>query len=164
MARASASPKPSGSILSRLQLFFFWLKVRQDTPSAWFSGPYSRIKALRFSVVLLSLLNFSMLMFSFHVFTASGRLFLWTGIEASIYIIVAIVFLLGLRIWYAPSLAFFVLNLFIDYFLEQSEFLSQLSSSVSLLLSLTWVYLVLAAVVLMRYDKGSKLSNDLMES
>ncbi len=148
---------------------FLWLGAREDMPKGWFKGAFSRIKWLRFSMVVLALLNVSFLLFAYIIYTpmSLGTMFwlmLWLGIELSVYIIVAMVFLLGFRMWYAPSVLFFFINLGMNYFFEESMINDAFNPIFSAIIALTWLYLIACGLVLMMYDKGSKLNDLLAQS
>jgi hypothetical protein len=84
------------------------------------------------------------------------------------YVVVAVIFLLGFRMWYGGSVAFFIASAIINLSLDNSGGLNPLGASGTVafneMLGLIWVYLVLVGLVMMRYDKGSKLNDMLAQS
>lgn len=153
---------------NNLRFALFWLEVRKDVPKKWFAGNYSPIKLARFSMVLLSLLNFSAVALGSPNWNVASPYSLWLGFASAGYIILALIYMLGFRMWYGLSLVFLVISAIINYSFDAAGGPDALSSSTNLLfnnvVAFTWLYLVLMGLVLMRYDKGSKLNSVLQES
>ncbi|HVA83259.1 MAG TPA: hypothetical protein VNF06_03785 [Candidatus Aquilonibacter sp.] len=152
---------------NRLRYLFFWLEVRKDVPKNWFKGNYSPIKLARFSMVLLALLNFSAVALGSPNWNAATVYSLWLGFASAIYIIVAIIYMLGFRMWYGLSSGFLVLSAIVNYMFDSAggpDALSATGVTFNNLIALSWLYLVLMGLILMRYDKGSKLNSVLQES
>ncbi len=158
--------------LRRLKIWLWaaplWLSARSDTPKSWFAGGYSLIKTVRFSLVMLALLDFSAVAIGNPIWNTASYLSLWFGLVEAGYIVIAIVYLLGLRMWYGPNVAFLVLSALANMHLGAGGDLNPLgslgSSGFNFIISLTWIYLVIVGIVIMRYDKGSKINGLLSQS
>ncbi len=137
-------------------------------------GAFAGLKWLRFSMVVLALLDAAA-----HLFASPGQtqaVTFWLETEVAAYVLVSVVYLLGLRSWYTPAIAYSVLNLVIFFLsafvalpgithgtlIGHVEF-AQYSFGRAFSL-LAWVYLIAAGLVLNRLDKGSKLDALLRES
>ena len=73
------------------------------------TGGYSKIKFLRFTILTFALLNAAA-----HLYASPSSfpyVTFWLEIEVAAFIVIGLVFLLGLRIWYLPSVFFTVFNL-----------------------------------------------------
>ncbi|MDE1851708.1 MAG: hypothetical protein KGH69_03410 [Candidatus Micrarchaeota archaeon] len=153
---------------SDVRVAFAWLAFRKDTPASWFRGSYSWIKIVRFSLVALALLNFSGMALGSPDWNTATPYSLWLGFASAAYIIVAVVYFLGLRMWYGPVAAFLVLSAILNYMFDSRggpDALSPLNSpSLNNFIALSWIYLVVVGLALMRYDKGSKLNELLQQS
>ncbi len=151
-------------ILLKLRYIFVWLSARDDIPGRWVKGEYSRVKFTRLSVAIISLINVAIIMVSSSFMTAHYGVAVWDVLEASIYMIIAIVFILGLRMWYAPCLLFFRISLMVNFMFNAAIIQSDFSRSMSEIMTLSWIYLIFSSIVLMRYDLGSKVNSLLKES
>ena len=137
-------------------------------------GPFAALKWLRFSMVVLALLDAAA-----HLFASPGQtsqVTFWLESEVAVYVLVSMIYLLGLRSWYTPAIAYSVLNLvifFVSAFVTlpgithsalvgHVEF-SQYSFGRGFSL-LAWLYLIVMGVVLNRLDGGSKLDALLRDS
>ncbi|MDE1823597.1 MAG: hypothetical protein KGI00_04190 [Candidatus Micrarchaeota archaeon] len=153
---------------SDMRVAFAWLAFRKDTPAAWFRGSYSWIKIVRFSLVVLALLNFSAVALGSPDWNTATPYSLWLGFASAAYIIIAIVYFLGLRMWYGPVAAFLIISAILNYAFDSSggpDALSPLNQpTFNNLIALSWVYLVLVGLALMRYDKGSRINEMLQQS
>lgn len=152
---------------NNLRYALFWLEVRKDTPKQWFKGNYSPIKLARFSMVFFALINFSAVALGSPNWNSASLYTLWLGLASAFYIIVAIIYMLGFRMWYGLSSGFLILSAIINYMLDSAggpDALTSTPASFNNLIALTWLFLVLMGLVLMRYDKGSKLNAVLQES
>ena len=167
MANMSLGEKFRQFIIS-MRVFTFWLEVQRDTPRSWFSGGYSRIKFARFSLVVLALFDYSGLALGTSSFSAATLSNLWYGLAAAGYIIVAAVYLFGLRMWYAPAVTFVIIsaliNMAINFAGGPLGLGAGASSLFSLIVNVTWLYMVVAGLMIMRYDKGSKVNDLLLQS
>ena len=163
---------PLNEKLRRLKIWLWamplWLSAKSNTPKSWFAGGYSRIKIMRFSLVVLALLDFSAVALGNPIWNYANYLSLWFGLVGAGYIIIAVVYLLGLRMWYGPNEIFLLLSAFVNLYLGAGSDMNPLGSLGShvfnFVLSLTWVYLVLVGLLMMRYDKGSKINELLSQS
>lgn len=153
---------------SSLQEAFIWLSFRKNAPQEWFKGSYSPIKLVRMSLVIIALLNFSAVALGSPDWNAATTYSLWLGFASAIYVIVAIVYFLGLRMWYAPSSIVLLLSGGINYAFDSAggpDALTPFTSpSFNDIIALSWVYLIVVGVLIMRYDKGSKLNELLQQS
>ena len=163
---------PLNEKLRRLKIWLWamplWLSAKSNTPKSWFAGGYSRIKIMRFSLVVLALLDFSAVALGNQIWNYANYLSLWFGLVGAGYIIIAVVYLLGLRMWYGPNEIFLLLSAFVNLYLGAGSDMNPLGSlgshGFNFVLSLTWVYLVLVGLLMMRYDKGSKINELLSQS
>ncbi len=153
---------------NQLRYYFAWLSVRKDTPKIWFSGSYSWIKVVRFSLVIFSLLNFAALALGSPNWNVASFYSLWLGFASAAFILIAIIYFLGLRMWYGPVAGFLIIAAIINYIFDAAggpDALSPINRpSFNDLIALTWLYLVVVGIVIMRYDKGSKLNELLKQS
>ncbi len=135
------------------------------------TGGYTPIKIIRFTLVAFAILDAAA-----HLYASPASYPLvtfWLEIEVSAFIVISIVFLLGLKIWYIPSILFTVFNLFI-YLLSGIIPLPPISGaplvghvqfasySFGRAFSLVaWLYIIIVGIIMLKYDKGSKI-NDLL--
>ncbi len=142
-----------------------------DPPSA---RSYAVLKWFRFSMVVMALLNVAA-----HLFASpgqTGEVTFWLETEVAAYVVVSVIYLLGLRSWYTPAIGYSVLNLAI-YFVSAFVTLPGITHSALVghvqfdkysfgraFSLIPWVYLVVVGLVLNRMDKGSKLDELLRES
>ena len=147
-----------------------------DVPAAALPlrGPFAGLKWLRFSMVVLALLDAAA-----HLFASpgqTGQVTFWLETEVAVYVLVAFIYLLGLRSWYTPAIAYSVLNLVI-YFVSAFIVLPGITHSALVghvefskyffgraFSLLGWLYLIIMGIVLNRVDKGSKLDALLRDS
>ncbi|BCS90932.1 MAG: hypothetical protein ARM1_0389 [Candidatus Micrarchaeota archaeon] len=129
---------------------------------------YTKIKFTRFSVALLALITSAA-----HLYAIPGAypvVTFYLDIEIAVYVIIAMVFLLGLKMWYLPSILYNIFNLFIFFlsafiaipFVNSQPLVGHIEFmqySFGRLFSLIgWIYITIMGIVLLRYDKGSKLN------
>ncbi len=100
---------------------------------------------------------------------AFNELGFWFDVEVIAYTLIAVVFLLGLRTWYLPSLLFNAFNLGIyivsgfvaipgiTAFAFGSRFHSLLSLSTINIMVISWIVLLILGFVFLKYDPGSGL-------
>ncbi len=97
----------------------------------------------------------------------------WFDIETIAYTVIAVVFLLGIRRWYAAATLFNGFNVVL-YFLSgytaipgitSMAFGSRLNALTSSLpnavMIISWLALLVLSIIFLKYDKGSKLENEL---
>ncbi|MGP6220441.1 hypothetical protein [Caldiplasma sukawensis] len=136
------------------------------------TGGYSKIKIMRFTLVVCSLLDAAA-----HLYASPAQYPLvtfWLEIEVSAFIVIGIVFLLGLRIWYLPAILFTLLNISI-YFVSGLIALPPVTYSVlaghvqfanysfGRIFSVgTWIYIIVVGFIAIFVDKGSKI-NELLK-
>jgi hypothetical protein len=136
--------------------------------------PYGWIKWIRFTLVVFALLNVAA-----HLFASPGAtkpITFWLEIEVAVYLMVGVIYLLGLRFWYGPAVLFSVFNLFV-YMLSglvaipllsahpltgHVEFLKYSFGRGFSLLS--WLYLIIVGAWMMARDRGSKVNELLRNS
>ncbi len=154
----------------KISSYFLWLSVKKGLPKELSKGSYSSIKLLRFSLVIFALLNFSAVALGSPNWNVATPYSLWLGLASAIYILVAVIYLLGLRMWYGPVTAVLVISAITNYAFDATggpDALS-LSASPNLLfndaVAVTWLFLVVAGIFAMRYDRGSKLNELLSQS
>ncbi len=129
---------------------------------------YNKVHWLRFSLVFFALLNVAS-----HLFASPGpnsQVTFWLETEVAFYLIIGVVYLLGLRTWYLPALLYSVLNItvfFVSAFMilpgittgllaGHIEF-AQYSYGRAISL-ISWVYLIVFGALALKYDKGSKIN------
>ncbi|HUY70194.1 MAG TPA: hypothetical protein VMV00_01335 [Candidatus Baltobacteraceae bacterium] len=120
----------------------------------------------------LSLAIFAVVAAAAHIFSSPSDSMLgqfWFNVEVVVYAVLAAAFILGLRRWYVLAVAFSALNMALFLLagfaavpgVTTAPLAANLDFShydVSRLFSvLSYVYIILAGLVLMLYDKGSKL-------
>lgn len=132
------------------------------------TGGYTGKKIVRFTVMLFALIDAAA-----HLYASPASYPLvtfWLEIEVASFIVIGIVFLLGLRIWYLPSVLFTVLNVVL-YFVSGIVAIPPISPvalaghvqfldySFGRAFSLiAWIYIIVVGLILFRYDSGSKLN------
>lgn len=138
-----------------------------QTPVLPIRGNLAGLKWLRGSMVLLALLDAAA-----HLFSSPGQtpeVTFWIETEVAAYVLIGIIYLLGLHSWYTPAIAYSVLNMLI-FFLSAFVVLPGITHSVLLghvefaqysfgrtFSVLGWLYLIIVGLVLNRFDHGSKL-------
>ena len=153
---------------TQLRYAFAWLAVRKGLPVEWFRGGYSWIKIVRFSLVAFSLLNFSAVALGSPNWNSATLYGLWLGFASAAYIILAVIYFLGLRMWYGPAAGFAIFAAIINFLFDSRggpDALSSLNNpNFNDLVGLTWLYLVVVGILIMRYDRGSKINEMLQQS
>lgn len=156
------------SLSIKLRYLFVWVEARNDIPKRLIEGRYSIIKIARFTITILALLSFSSVALGSPVWNSATYAGLWYGLVSAGYVIAAMIFLLGLRMWYGPSVAFFIISAIVNLSINSGSGLNPLGAAGSInfddILSVFWVYLVVVGLLLMRYDKGSKINDILSQS
>jgi len=132
------------------------------------------IRWLRFSMVIVALLDAAAHIFASPASTAPQTF--WLETEVAFYVLIAVIFLLGLRSWYVPTIAYSMLNVLLFFI---SAFVAiPLISHAALVghvqfgqfsfgrgFSLGgWVWLIVVGWILTRIDRGSKLDELLKDS
>lgn len=136
------------------------------------TGGYTGKKIVRFTVMLFALIDAAA-----HLYASPASYPLvtfWLEIEVAAFIVIGIVFLLGLRIWYLPSVLFTFLNVVL-YFVSGIVAIPPISPvaltghvqfldySFGRAFSLiAWIYIIVVGLILFRYDKGSRI-NELLK-
>ena len=138
-----------------------------QTPVLPIRGNLAGLKWLRFSMVLLALLDAAA-----HLFSSPGQtpeVTFWIETEVAAYVLIGIIYLLGLRSWYTAAIAYSVLNMLI-FFLSAFVVLPGITHSILVghvqfsqysfgrtFSVLGWLYLIIVGLVLNRFDHGSNL-------
>ncbi len=148
-------------------------KQRIASPSA-VEPSHRALEYLRLSMVIFALTDVAA-----HLFASPGTtpmVSYWIDIETAVYGLIAVVYLLGLRRYYLPPILFTAYNL-VMYFVSGLVALpfginnaplaghiqfAQYSFGRGFSL-LSWLYLLVVGVVMLKKDPGSKL-NELLES
>jgi hypothetical protein len=136
------------------------------------TGGYTPVKILRFS-----LMAFAILEAAAHLYASPSTypvVTFWLEIEVSAFIVISIVFLLGLKIWYVPSILFTLFNLAV-YMISGIIPLPPISpialvghvqfaqySFGRAFSLLAWIYIIVIGTIMLYYDRGSKI-NDLLK-
>ena len=155
----------SNSLILKLRFLSLWLSSREDIPKKWIQGGYSRIKFARLVTAIVLLLNASIFIISSSFMLGSGiSLSTWYIFQGAIYLILSIVFLLGLRMWYGPSLLFLLASIIINLAFPTNIIAILFYQPAATIISLSMLYLALSMIVLMRYDSGSKINEMLRQS
>lgn len=151
---------------ANLRYRFAFLAARSDLPSKWSSGSYSWVKIIRFTLVVFALLNSAGLALGSPSWNVANLFSLWLGFVFAAFLLIAIIYFLGLRMWYSGATAFLIIAAVVNYLFNAAGGPLALSSyttfSLSTALAFGWLYLVIVGIAIMRYDKGSKL-NDLLK-
>lgn len=145
----------------------------EDVVATRNSGAFTGIKWLRFTMVALALLDAAA-----HLFASPGQtpeVTFWLETEVAVYVLVSVIYLLGLRSWYTPAIAYSVLNLVV-FFLSAFVRLPGITHSALVghvqfakysfgrgFSLLAWLYLIIVGLVLNRVDRGSGLDRLLRE-
>ena len=129
---------------------------------------------VRFALVLVALVDAAA-----HIFASpakSAEVTLWLDGEVVLYVLIAIVYLLGLRMWYLPALGYSALN-FVLFFISGIVAIPGITTA-----ALTghlafshyyfgrgfsvgaWVFLLVVGVAMLKLDHGSKLNELLRDS
>ncbi len=165
---AESEKKANESLMIRLRYMFVWLEARNNTPKKFIAGSYSAIKIARFSMTVLALLSFSSVALGSPVWNSASILGLWYGLISAGYVVVAFIFLMGLRMWYGGAVSFFIISALVNFSVDNSGGLNPLGAwgtvNFNNLVALGWLYLVVVGLILMRYDKGSKVNELLAQS
>ena len=147
-------------------------KVRTRVDAARVS--IEAVKWLRFSMVIVALLDAAAHIFASPASTAPQTF--WLETEVAFYVLIAVIFLLGLRTWYVPTIAYSLINMvlfFVSAFVTiplvthaalvgHVQF-GQFSFGRGFSLG-GWVWLIVVGWLLTRVDRGSKLDELLKES
>lgn len=145
-----------------------WFSAKSDMPSDWSKGSYSAVKIVRFSLVVFALLNSAALALGSNSWNTTSFYSLWLGVVFAAFILIAVIYFLGLRMWYGVSTGFLIFSAVVNYLLNPAGGPLALSSytepSLNLVIALSWLYLVIVGIAIMRYDKGSKLNELLKQS
>ncbi|MHB1492337.1 MAG: hypothetical protein ACYCSG_02900 [Thermoplasmataceae archaeon] len=136
------------------------------------AGGYSKIKFLRFT-----LLSFALIDAAAHLYASPSSfpyVIFWLEIEVAAFIVIGMVFLLGLKIWYLPSVLFTLFNLAV-YLLSGLVALPPISPETlsghiqfvnysfdRAFSMIAWLYIIIMGLISIKVEKGSKL-NDLMK-
>jgi hypothetical protein len=83
-------------------------------------------------------------------------------------VLLTVIYFLGLRMWYGPAAGFAIIAAGINYLFDSTggpDALSPLNKvGFNDLIALSWLYLVIVGILIMKYDKGSKLNELLKQS
>ena len=97
----------------------------------------------------------------------------WFDIETIAYTVIAVVFFLGIRRWYAAATLFNGFNVVLYFLSEYTAIpgitsvafgsrLNALTSSLpNAVMIISWLALLVLSIIFLKYDKGSKLENEL---
>ncbi|MHB8295782.1 MAG: hypothetical protein ACYDH5_14395 [Acidimicrobiales bacterium] len=154
----------------------FLPKVLQAERNRWYTPEPSvrRVHWLRLALVLVALVNAAA-----HLFALPGathEVTLWLDGEVALYVLIAMIYLLGLRMWYLPAIGYTVVNM-VAFFVSGFVAIPGISSA-----ALTghlafaqyyfgrgfsvgaWVFLLVVGAIMLRLDNGSKLNELLRDS
>ncbi|MDA8202501.1 MAG: hypothetical protein M0Z49_07050 [Chloroflexi bacterium] len=133
-----------------------------------------RLHWIRFALVLVALVNAAA-----HIFASPAKfpdVTVWLDGEVVAYVLIAMVYLLGLRMWYLPAVAYTVLNLvlfFVSGFIvipgittaALTGHLAFGDYSFGRGFSLAaWIFLLVVGGAMLRLDPGSRLNELLRDS
>jgi hypothetical protein len=147
-----------------LRILTVAMEARRDTPKEWFAGGYSRIKLLRLSLAVVALLNYSALALGTN-FTLASWFNLWVGLAGAGYILIAFVYLLGLRMWYAPTTVFVILSAIVNFAINLNGGplgVGGATYDFFVVAAIMWLYVLFFGIIALKYDKGSRI-NDLLQ-
>lgn len=91
-------------------------------------------------------------------FNSFNMLGFWFDIEVIAYTIIAVIFLLGIRTWYIPSVLFNILNMCLYFFLFPSHFNIMPGLSTINIIVIGWVLFLIIGLLMLKYDPGSELN------
>jgi hypothetical protein len=129
---------------------------------------------IRFLLVLVALADAAA-----HIFAApakSAEVTLWLDGEVVIYALIAMIYLLGLRMWYLPALAYSALNLVLFFVSGFVAIPGITTAALTGHLAFShyyfgrgfslgaWIVLLAIGAVMLKVDKGSKLNELLRDS
>lgn len=133
-----------------------------------------RIHWLRFGLAVVALMTAAAHLFALPA--PAPLVTLWLDVEISFYVLIAIVYLLGLRRWYLPAIGFTVLNV-VGYFgsglvaipgIISSPLANHLDiahySFGSAISVIGWTVLLVVGTLMLRLDHGSRLNEQLRHS
>jgi hypothetical protein len=137
-------------------------------------GPYSSIKFLRFSLALAALIAVAAHLYAVPAATSIATMYL--DVEVALYILIAIIYILGLKMWYWPALIYSVFNICLFFvsgvvaipgitqqpLIGHIEFLQYSFGRAGSVTA--WLYLIIFGILAIKYDKGSKINEILQES
>ncbi len=137
------------------------------------TGGYTPLKNTRFLVMACALIDSAAHLYAGP--SAFPLVSLWIEVEVAAFIVIGIVFLLGLRIWYLPSIVFTVFNLLV--YLASGLFSlgplnpTPLAGHVDFMnygfgraFSMgTWIFIILVGTLLIFIDRGSSLNSMLSQ-
>ncbi len=147
------------------------MEKKEEIRGSW-PGGYRRIQWLRFSMVFFALLGAAS-----HIFASPGatpEITFWIETEVVAYVIIGVVYLFGLKMWYVPAVLYTVLNLTIFFtsafvvipgitsglltgHMQFAEYSFGRAGSL-----VSWIYLLVVGIIMLKIDKGSKI-NDLLK-
>ena len=142
----------------------------------WYTPERSvrNIHWIRFLLVLVALADAAA-----HIFAASAKsaeVTLWLDGEVVIYALIAMIYLLGLRMWYLPALAYSALNLILFFVSGFVAIPGVTTAALTGHLAFAhyyfgrgfslgaWIVLLVVGAVMLKVDKGSKLNELLRDS
>jgi hypothetical protein len=153
---------------NQMRYSFAWFSVKKGLPTSLSSGSYSWIKLVRFSLVVFALLNSAALALGSPSWNVANLFSLWLGFVFAAFILIAVIYFLGLRMWYSAATGFLIVAAVVNYLFNAAGGPLALSSyttvTLSTALAVGWLYLVIVGIAIMRYDKGSKLNELLQQS
>ena len=148
----------------------------QSERERWYTSERSvrQVHWLRFSLAFFALVNVAS-----HLYALPAKYpvqTLWLEGEVAFYVMVAVVYILGLRMWYVPAILYTVFNL-LAFFLSGIITIPGITSTVFSthltvfqyswgrgLSVLAWAYLLVVGVYMLWADKGSGLNKLLKDS
>ncbi len=153
-----------------------WLIAFERERARWHSDDRSvrRVHWARFALVIVALMDAAA-----HLFASPSKYpddTLWLEGEVALYILIAVIYLFGMRMWYVPALLYTVLNMvlyFVSGFvaipgitpvalsghLEFAQYYFGRGLSVG-----SWVFLLVVGILMVRFDPGSKINALLRDS
>lgn len=128
---------------------------------------------MRFSLALVA-----MLVSAAHLFAGfsaeTPQILIWLEIEVVVYIVISIIYLLGLKMWYIFAILFSCLNIILFFtsaiipipfisngVLTGNLAFSQYTFGQAFALS-GWIYLIIMTILLNKIDRGSRLNELLL--
>ena len=134
----------------------------------------SNMKWLRFSLALIAVIVSAANLFG-SINAESSAIMFWLDFEASAYITIALVYLLGLKSWYKPAILFSILNIFL-FFISSIIVIrfitTQLTGNLSffnynygqIFALFGWIYLIVVGLIVYKIDRGSQLDKILTKN
>ncbi|MCL4383287.1 hypothetical protein M1278_01465 [Candidatus Marsarchaeota archaeon] len=129
---------------------------------------FDKINLMRFFLAVFALLEVAA-----HLFASPGStpaVTFWLQVEIAFYVIIAVVYLFGLRIYYVPALLFSVFNICV-FFISAIVVLPGITTTLLIghiqflqysygrgVSLFNWIFLIILGTFALKYDTGSEIN------